>query len=153
MVVGVLNAQRSTLHGAGNKGPPNMATPENTFIASVHRHLPVDLYWMKNHNQYNGGIADCWYSGPAGDLWVEYKFIVIPKRDDTVIKITLSELQKEWLTSRHAEGRTVAVIVGAKEGGAMFFGTDWVPEINARLFRKMVLSRTELAIRIKATVY
>ena len=153
MVVGVLNAQRSTLHGAGNKGPPNMATPENTFIASVHRHLPVELYRMKNHNQYNGGIADCWYSGPAGDLWVEYKFIVIPKRDDTVIKIELSELQKNWLTSRHAEGRTVAVIVGAKEGGAMFFGTDWAPEINARLFRKMVLSRTELAIRIKATVY
>ena len=129
-----------------------MATPENTFIASVHRHLPVDLYWMKNHNQYNGGIADCWYSGPAGDLWVEYKFIVIPKRDDTVVKIALSELQKEWLTSRHAEGRTVAVIVGSKDGGVMFPGVDWVTECTAKSFRSLMLPRKELADRINATV-
>ena len=107
---------------------------------------------MKNHNQFNGGIADCWYSGPAGDLWVEYKFVVLPKRDDTIIKFGLSELQKDWLMKRHAEGRTVAVIVGSKEGGAMFFGTDWESDCNARLFRKLILTRKELADRIIATV-
>ena len=50
--------------------------PENAFIASIHRHLPSPetLYRMKNHNEYNGGIADCWYSGKR-DLWIEYKFI------------------------------------------------------------------------------
>ncbi len=25
--------------------------------------------------------------GPQGDLWVEYKFIVVPKRDDTMIDL------------------------------------------------------------------
>lgn len=129
-----------------------VATPENTFIASVHRHLPVKLYRMKNHNQFNGGIADCWYSGPAGDLWVEYKFIVIPKRDDTVIKIELSELQKNWLTSRHHEGRRVAVVVGSKEGGVWFGGVDWKIARAAKDFRDMVMSRNALATRITATV-
>ena len=31
--------------------------PENTFIASIHRCLPRSVYTLKNHNQYNGGIA------------------------------------------------------------------------------------------------
>lgn len=129
-----------------------MATPENTFIGSVHRHLPTDIYHMKNHNQYNGGIPDVWYSGPAGDLWIEYKFIVIPKRPETIIRIELSELQKNWLTSRHSEGRRVAVIVGAKEGGVWFDGIDWVHECSAGDFRKQMNSRNDLAHRINATV-
>lgn len=129
-----------------------MATPENTFIGSVHRHLPTDIYHMKNHNQYNGGIPDVWYSGPAGDLWIEYKFIVIPKRPETIIRIELSELQKNWLTSRHSEGRRVAVIVGAKEGGVWFDGVDWVHEYSAGDFRKRMNSRNDLAHRINATV-
>lgn len=107
---------------------------------------------MKNHNQYNGGIPDVWYSGRAGDLWAEYKFIVIPKRDDTRVDIGLSELQKNWLTSRHAEGRTVAVIVGSKDGGVIFSGVDWATECTAKSFRSLMLPRKELADRINATV-
>lgn len=122
-----------------------MATPENTFIGSVHRHLPVGLYHMKNHNQYNSGIADVWYSGDAADLWVEYKFIVAPKRPDTLITINLSELQKNWLRSRHDEGRSVGVIVGCREGGAYFKGTSWDSKITADYFRKIILSRPALA--------
>lgn len=89
--------------------------PEGTFIASVHKHLPEGLYRQKNHNPYNGGIADVWYSGER-DLWVEYKFLVLPKRDTTVIDLvggkepSISRLQQEWLHSRHCEGRNVGVI-------------------------------------------
>ena len=122
-----------------------MATPENTFIGSVHRHLPVGLYHMKNHNPYNGGIADVWYSGNAADLWIEYKFIVIPKRPNTLITIELSELQKNWLRSRHAEGRSVGVIVGCREGGVFLAGESWGSEITADYFRKIVQSRSALA--------
>ncbi len=130
-----------------------MATPENTFIASVHRYLPEDVYHMKNHNQYNGGIPDVWYSGPAGDLWVEYKFIAVPKRPETVIKIDLSELQRAWLTARHAEGRSVAVVVGSKEGGVWFGGVDWSRQINAKEFCGLLVKRQELATRINNAVY
>lgn len=119
--------------------------PENTFIAAVHRHLPVDLYRMKNHNQYNGGIPDVWYSGPAGDLWVEYKFVVLPKRDATVIKVELSDLQKHWLAFRHAEGRNVGVIVGCKDGGVWMPGITWKNQHTAKAFRGSMDSRADLA--------
>lgn len=122
-----------------------MATPENTFIGSVHRHLPVGLYHMKNHNQYNGGIPDVWYSGPAGDLWIEYKFVVLPKRDDTIITPNLSELQKDWLRSRSAEGRKLGVIVGAKEGGVWYPDLAWVTPITAKEFRAALMTRQQLA--------
>ena len=129
-----------------------MATPENTFIQGVHRHLPTDLYRMKNHNQYNGGIPDVWYSGPAGDLWIEYKFNALPKRRDTLVAINLSELQKDWLRCRHAEGRSVGVVVGCKEGGVWFPGLSWEPEITAEEFRERISDRKALAAIIVAAI-
>ncbi|NQW81319.1 MAG: hypothetical protein HQ445_09115 [Polaromonas sp.] len=132
-----------------------MATPENTFIASVHRHLPAGLYRMKNHNQFNGGIADVWYSGSKKDLWVEYKFLTIPKRDSTVVDVrsgktpSLSPLQQGWLRARHAEGRSVGVIVGTKDGGVWFPGTVWDAALNAAEFRERLLSRSALACMIQ----
>lgn len=119
--------------------------PENTFIASVHRLLPEGLYWMKNHNEYNGGIADVWYSGQKADLWVEYKFVKVPVRDTTVIALGLSELQKDWLECRYGEGRNVAVIVGSQLGGVWLPGVSWGGEINAKKFRSLVRPRSEIA--------
>lgn len=125
--------------------------PENTFIASVHHHLANGLYQMKNHNQYNGGIADVWYSGKRADLWVEYKFIIIPTRPDTAISLVagknppLSHLQQDWLKRRHAEGRNVGVIVGSKEGGIWLPGTTWDTTLTASSFRAALKSRKELA--------
>lgn len=122
-----------------------MATPENTFIGSVHRHLPVGVYHMKNHNQYVGGIADCWYSGPAGDLWIEYKFVVLPKRDDTLITPNLSALQIDWLNGRSKEGRRVGVIIGTKEGGVWLPNLAWADPLKTVEFRKLMMPRVALA--------
>ncbi len=127
--------------------------PENTFIGSVHKHLPMELYRMKNHNEYNGGIADCWYSGKR-DLWIEYKFIVVPKRDTTVIDLVggkdpiLSHLQQEWLRQRHMEGRNVWVIVGCKEGGVLYRNLGWEPSASAGNFRSWIQTRKDLASEI-----
>jgi hypothetical protein len=49
--------------------------PETTFIQSIHRHLPKEVYREKMANPYRGGTPDVWYSGYKSDLWVEYKFI------------------------------------------------------------------------------
>lgn len=131
--------------------------PETTFIASVHKHLPEGLYRLKNHNPYNGGIADVWYSGER-DLWVEYKFLVLPKRDTTVIDLvggkepSISRLQQEWLKSRHAEGRNVGVIVGCKEGGVWFPGVSWDTTYTTGWFRVHALSRKALADLISETL-
>jgi hypothetical protein len=135
-----------------------MSKPENAFIASVHRYLPTSLYRMKNHNQYNGGIPDVWYSGSNADLWVEYKFITLPKRDDTIIDLTsgnnptLSALQQEWLTSRHAEGRNVAVVVGSKLGGVWLPNLEWGCKLTTYAFRISILSRNDLAKTIQKRV-
>lgn len=107
---------------------------------------------MKNNNVYCAGVPDVWYSGPGSDLWVEYKFIVIPKRPDTLIKIELSELQKTWLKDRENEGRSVGVIVGCAEGGVWFQGLSWDMEIPAEKFRKWVENRATLAGRIYSLV-
>ena len=119
--------------------------PENTFIASVHKHLPKELYRIKNNNMYNSGQPDCWYSGSAGDLWIEYKLVVLPKRDDTLIVPNLSALQMEWLTDRSKEGRRVGVIVGAKEGGVWLPDLAWANPLKAIEFRKLMMPRSELA--------
>lgn len=132
-----------------------MATPENTFIASVHRHLPAELYRMKNHNQFNGGIADVWYSGSKADLWVEYKFVSTPKRAETVIDIAggkdpaLSHLQQHWLTARHEEGRNVGVLIGSKTGGVWFPGVTWGKPLSAGQFIERLQTRVELASLIR----
>jgi hypothetical protein len=134
--------------------------PENTFISSVHRYLPDALYKMKNHNQYNGGIADVWYSGVRADLWVEYKYLDIPKRDDTVIDLTdlkkpycLSALQQDWLSARHKEGRNVGVIVGSKDGGVWLPGVGFDKCMPAKTFVNALKSRRELAELIALKTY
>lgn len=133
--------------------------PENTFIASVHRHLPVDLYAMKNHNQYNGGVADCWYSGGLGDLWVEYKFIVVPKRGTTLIDLcggkdpAISALQQEWLRDRHLEGRNVAVVVGCKNGGVVLEDRSWELPFTTQMFIANTTDRKSVASWISGRTY
>lgn len=87
--------------------------PENRFITSIHKKLPPSVYRMKNHNQYTGGIPDCWYSGTAGDLWIEYKYG----------KNKLSALQKDWIEARRNEGRRVWVVTGAKD--SVVINTDF----------------------------
>lgn len=136
-----------------------MRGPENTFIAAVHRHLPEGLYRLKNHNQFNGGIADCWYSGKR-DLWVEYKFVVLPKRGSTVIDLVggtnppLSPLQQAWLREREAEGRNVWVIVGCREGGVILpTAADWATPMRAEFFKHQLDTRKGVAQRIANFVY
>ena len=128
-----------------------MSHPENAFIAAVHRKLPPvnQFYRMKNHNIYNGGIADCWYSDRR-DLWVEYKFLTLPKRGTTVIDLVskgdiISVLQADWLAARFEEGRNVWVIVGTPEGGAIFRARAWEKSYTAEVFRTFLLSKVDLA--------
>ena len=132
--------------------------PESTFISSVHRRLPKNFHAEKMANPYRGGTPDCYYSGKLADLWVEYKFIVVPKRPDTVIDLitgknpAISYLQQEWLRSRHAEGRSVGVIVGSKDGGVWFPGLTWDATYPAKKFLSLLQTRKDLAGTIEKEV-
>lgn len=135
--------------------------PENRFITSVHRLLPPvdEAYRMKNHNEYNGGIADVWYSGKVADLWVEYKFIAVPKRATTMIdlcdtkKDLLTALQQEWLSGRHKEGRNVAVIVGCEAGGVILPDLAWKQPLSTGDFVSRITTRKSIADWIMQRVY
>lgn len=132
--------------------------PENKFIAAIHRLLPASVYHMKNHNVYTGGVADVWYSGRLGDLWIEYKFTVLPKRPGTIVSLVndtkpmLSMLQQEWLRDRRKEGRDVAVVLGTPEGGIWFRGDEWDKPHRADALRALLLSKNEIAKTIQARV-
>ena len=129
--------------------------PEATFAAAVHRLLPPKskLHREKMSNPYSSGTADWWFSGRQ-DLWAEYKWLVLPKRDNTVIDLInkpggLSALQDDWLSRRHDEGRNVWVIVGCREGGVIFEHKTWRLPCLTGNFRETVLSRDEIAGRLK----
>lgn len=85
---------------------------EHGFVKAVHRHLCPDVYRWKIHDTYTGGVPDTFYCGPAGPLWVEYKYIKLPKRPTTPINLGLSELQRAWLQRMLDWDQPAAVVVG-----------------------------------------
>lgn len=71
---------------------------EHSFIRAVHRHLSSDVFHWKIHDKFAGGVPDAMYVGPAGVLFVEYKYLKsLPKRPQTPVKINVSPLQTAWL--------------------------------------------------------
>jgi hypothetical protein len=95
------------------------AKPESNFIERVHGRLPKSIYREKMSNPYRSGTPDCWYSGQR-DLWIEYKYAVLPKRPGTYIDFDVSPLQRRWIESRRLEGRDVWLVVGCSVGGGIF---------------------------------
>ena len=120
--------------------------PETTFSNSVRKHIPRDVYHMKNNNSYLSGVPDLWFSGNSADLWVEVKYLPrVPWRDSVVPTELLSKLQAQWLERRHREGRQVAVIIGCPDGGVVLPGITWQDEISATSFVARMQSRPALA--------
>jgi|TARA_B110000238_G_C15920886_1_gene350410 hypothetical protein len=95
---------------------------EHSYIKSIHKRLPPTLYKWKINDNFHGGVADAYYSGAEGDLWVEYKYISNPpKKPTTVIQTCLTKQQLYWLGARQKEGRSVALIIGIDAP----FGYQW----------------------------
>lgn len=86
---------------------------ETSFIKSIHNKLPKDIYKWKIRDTYTSGIPDAMYAGPAGFLFIEYKYIKIPKRSNTEVQTGLSELQKAWLTRMASYNLLVFVVIGS----------------------------------------
>lgn len=135
------------------------AKPETTFYRGVLDRLSRTLHHEKMANPYRGGTFDSWFSGKR-DLWVEWKYIELPKRDTTVFDLCtprggnmtspLSALQQEWGHARHVEGRNVWVIVGCSVGrgaqGLIFDKpSDWKRKWLVSELRSELLSRDSIA--------
>jgi len=128
------------------------AKAENSFIASVHKHLVKQVYAEKMYNPLRGGTPDVYYEG-GKHLWVEYKFIEQPKRPDTIIRPELSDLQKLWLRRSHVSTGRTRVIVGCRAGGVLFVTPDeWEYGITNAAFTRALQRRDELARHIERLV-
>lgn len=119
--------------------------PENQFITSVHKHIPIShLYRMKNNNPFVGGIPDVYYSGSLSDLWIEYKFITATTPRNTVVP-SLSKQQLAWIKGRQSEGRSVWVVIGCKNGGVILKDTGEMEHgITPLEFLERVITRKQL---------
>ena len=124
---------------------------EHSYIKAIHRYLPNDLYKWKINDNFHGGVADAYYSGEAGDLWIEYKYVAKPpKKPDTVIKTCLSDQQLNWLKSRQSEGRRVALVIGItafegyKNHNSVIL-TDFNHKVTVKSFISSAVDRKDVA--------
>lgn len=126
------------------------AKAETTFIHSIHKVLPGGVYREKQNNPYRGGQPDVYYEGNKDGLWVEYKFIVIPKRATTLITPDLSALQLQWLKRCYDNGLSPWVVVGCKTGGVLLTSpTAWSTAMATAHFLLQLKTRQVLADLIK----
>ena len=117
---------------------------EHSFVRSIHKALHPDVYKWKIHDTYTGGVPDAMYAGPAGVLFVEYKYIKsLPKRDDTIIRHSLSELQSAWL-ERIQQSAAVALIIGI-EDTAIILERDFSTNISKLQYIEQNISRRSVA--------
>lgn len=125
--------------------------PENTFRASVHRHLPDSVLHDKMNNPYSSGIADDQYCGDKGDLWIEYKFLQKePVRAVVDPTKLLSALQLDWINERYgkiqsSEERHIAVVIGCPSGGVILTNLAWTKPLSADEFKRRLVPRRGIA--------
>lgn len=127
---------------------------EHSFIRSIHRKLPLDVYAWKINDSFQGGVADAYYSRVmGGDMWIEYKYIrALPKRPGTVVQFGLSALQYEWLNGRLLDGRTVSVIVGSPEGALILTDGAWNAPMTACNFKRNAVETPAIVAYILSTL-
>jgi hypothetical protein len=117
---------------------------ENGFWQSLRKKLVPRIYAMKNQAGYVGGIPDSWLSGSHGDLWIENKYLqtLPPVIDATKL---LSMLQQQWLKRRHAEGRSVGVLIGSVDGHLYFPSLSWLSPMTRGTFQTKAKKTNEIA--------
>ena len=98
---------------------------EADFTRYIFGKLPPVIYKWKIMNMMQNGVPDAYFSGLAGDCWIEFKWQKAPKRDNTKFKVQVSELQNRWLSYRASEGRNVAVVLGTPDGCRIFDSVNW----------------------------
>ena len=125
---------------------------EHSFVRSIHRYLPPEVFSWKIHDTYTGGVPDAMYCGPAGLLFVEYKYVkTLPKKDDTLIRHSLSELQIQWL-ERVSGPATAALVIGV-ENTAVILMRDFAQNISRMHYLEQNITRQDVAEWIYSTTH
>jgi hypothetical protein len=119
---------------------------EHSFIKSVHRYLPSDLFKWKIHDTYTGGVPDSFYAGPAGILFVEYKYVkTLPAKDSTAIKTTLSPLQAQWLNRMLDFNQRAALVIGCEDTAVILTNKEWAAIFTKKDYVARAVPRKQVA--------
>ena len=91
---------------------------ERQFITKIHKKLPISIYKWKINDSYHGGVPDCFYSGPAGHCFVEYKF----KKELPKIIVTGSAKRNPDVIAKYLgiEQGDIVKIVGTSETSGIY---------------------------------
>jgi hypothetical protein len=86
---------------------------EHNFISKIHSLLPKEVFRWKINDPYHGGVPDCFYSGPKGFCFMEYKYRdKKPVRATTLIKFNLTQQQRAWLHKQYNFGLPIYAAMG-----------------------------------------
>ena len=119
---------------------------EHSFIKSVHRYLPSDFFKWKIHDTYTSGVPDTFYAGPAGILFVEYKYVKnLPKKDSTCVKTTLSYLQIQWLNRMVEFNQNAALVIGCEDTAVILTNKEWVNDLTKKEYLERAIPRKHVA--------
>jgi hypothetical protein len=125
---------------------------EHSFVRSIHNALSPDVYKWKIHDTYTGGVPDAMYAGPAGVLFVEYKYVKsLPKKDTTAIRHSLSALQCAWL-ERMKGSTNVALVLGVGDT-ALIIVDDFSANICKSTYVEQSIPRRQVAQWIYDTTH
>lgn len=120
---------------------------ESSHTRTITRRLPEVVYAWKIHDNITSGIPDCYFSGPARDLWIEFKYASkLPKSINLVTRPgspCLSPKQTNWLDRRYKEGRNVAVVLSNQQHSIILINGDWHNTLDTTT--QLTLSRQNVA--------
>ena len=123
---------------------------ERTFINKVHKKLPLTIYKWKINDSYTGGVPDCFYTGPAGHCFVEYKYKKeLPKRDGTFICFNLTSQQCAWLNARKDESVPCFAVLGIGNLVLVTQDFDNVNNITKSQFMTEAMSITDFIAKLE----
>lgn len=130
---------------------------EHGFIKAVHRYLPSEIYRWKIHDTFTGGVPDAYYCGPAGPLFAEYKYITLPKKANTIIKLNISPLQLEFLSKMVKYKQNAIVIVGFilnnKTSGIILKDKEWEQKLDKNYYLANAKPTKEITKGIEQYVF
>lgn len=122
----------------------------------MHRHLPDNLISWKIHDKFAGGVPDAMYIGPAGVLFVEYKYLKdFPKRPTTPLKINVSPLQIAWMEKLNSLNRsnvTCSVVIGCANIALIVSIEALSNTISSKEAREVCMSFADIARYIQETI-
>jgi|TARA_R110000787_G_scaffold101792_1_gene207446 hypothetical protein len=115
---------------------------EHGFVKSLHLKLPKTVYKWKIHDVYAGGVPDAYYEGEEGCCWIEYKYVKsFPLRPTSIIKHSLSNLQKQWLRRANSNGQNAYVVIGSYDKVVILSNKEWEIPLTNEYFDNNALPR------------